>query len=101
GGWVEGPRALIEVVAKAHQFLTFTTPPALQLGVAHGLAQEMDFPLALTERLQGNRDVLAAGLAQIGFTVLPSEGTYFLTAGIDKLTSETDRLFCERLAREA
>ena len=36
-GWVMGPRALIEVIAKAHQFLTFTTPPALQLGVAHGL----------------------------------------------------------------
>ena len=43
-GWVTGPRELIEVVAKAHQFLTFTTPPALQLGMAHGLNHEMDFP---------------------------------------------------------
>ncbi len=31
-GWLTGPRALISVIAKAHQFLTFTTPPALQLG---------------------------------------------------------------------
>ena len=52
-GWVMGPKALIDVIAKAHQFLTFTTPRALQLGIAHGLEQDMDFPLALTERLQG------------------------------------------------
>jgi aspartate/methionine/tyrosine aminotransferase len=100
-GWVTGPKALVEVVAKAHQFLTFTTPPALQLGVAHGLAQEMDFPLGLSERLQANRDILAKGLAEIGFEVLPCEGTYFLTAGIAGLTNEKDRAFCERLVREA
>jgi N-succinyldiaminopimelate aminotransferase len=100
-GWVMGPRALVEVVGKAHQFLTFTTPPALQLGVAHGLAHQMDFPLALTARLQANRDILAAGLREIGFDVLPCEGTYFLTAGIAGLTNEKDRAFCERLVREA
>ena len=100
-GWLTGPKAMIEVIGKAHQFLTFTTPPALQLGVAHGLTHEMDFPLALRERLQGNRDLLAAGLAGMGFEVLPSQGTYFLTAGISGLTKEKDRAFCERLVREA
>jgi len=32
---------------------------------------------------------------------LPSEGTYFLTAGISRITNETDRAFCERLVRDA
>ncbi len=100
-GWVMGPGALVEVVGKAHQFLTFTTPPALQLGVAHGLTHQMDFPLALAARLQANRDILATGLGEIGFDVLPCEGTYFLTAGIAGLTNEKDRAFCERLVREA
>jgi N-succinyldiaminopimelate aminotransferase len=100
-GWVTGPRELVSVVTKAHQFLTFTTSPALQLGVAHGLTNEMAFPLALTARLQKNRDVLAAGLGQLGFEVQPCEGTYFLTAGITKLTNEKDFAFCERLIREA
>ncbi|HEY4274609.1 MAG TPA: aminotransferase [Rhizomicrobium sp.] len=100
-GWLTGPRELISVIAKAHQFLTFTTSPALQLGIAHGLAHEMDTAVALAARLQANRDVLADGLAEIGFDVLPSEGTYFLTAGIAGLTNEKDRAFCERLAREA
>jgi N-succinyldiaminopimelate aminotransferase len=100
-GWVMGPRELVSVVTKAHQFLTFTTSPALQLGVAHGLSHEMDYPVALAKRLQTNRDVLAAGLTRLGFEVHPCEGTYFLTAGITKLTNEKDFAFCERLIRDA
>jgi aspartate/methionine/tyrosine aminotransferase len=100
-GWVMGPRELVSVVTKAHQFITFTTSPALQTGVAHGLEHEMDFPIQLTQRLQKNRDVLAAGLTRLGFDVQPCEGTYFLTAGITKLTNEKDFTFCERLIRDA
>ena len=100
-GWLTGSRAMISVIAKAHQFLTFTTSPALQLGIAHGLRHEMESVTALTNRLQTNRDILAAGLKELGFHVLPSEGTYFLTAGIQNLTNEKDRAFCERLVREA
>jgi aspartate/methionine/tyrosine aminotransferase len=100
-GWVCGPRHLIDAVMKAHQFLVFTVPPALQLGVAHGLVHAMDFPLSLAGRLARNRDILAAALSRIGFDVLPCEGTYFLTAGIAGLTDENDFAFCERLIREA
>lgn len=100
-GWVCGPRELISVVTKAHQFITFTTSPALQAGVAYGLTHEMDFPIALARRLQTNRDILAARLAKLGFDVQPCEGTYFLTAGISKLTNEKDFAFCERLILEA
>jgi aspartate/methionine/tyrosine aminotransferase len=100
-GWVMGPRELARVVQNAHQFLTFTTSPALQAGVAHGLTHEMDFSLQTTRRLQKNRDVLREGLSKLGFEVQPCEGTYFLTAGISKLTNEKDFAFCERLIREA
>ncbi len=100
-GWVTGAAAPINAIAKTHQFLTFTTPPGLQLGVAHGLDHEIDFTLNLTKELQKNRDLLAQGLSRLGFEVLPSEGTYFLTAGISALTNESDRAFCERLVREA
>ncbi len=100
-GWIEGPANLIRAVANAHQFLTFTTPPGLQIGVAYGLEHEMEFTLNLTRELQEKRDVLAAGLARAGFEVLPCEGTYFLTAGIRNLTNEPDRVFSERLTREA
>jgi aspartate/methionine/tyrosine aminotransferase len=100
-GWVSGPAALIDVIAKAHQFITFATSPALQLGIAYALEHEMGFTLELTKRLQANRDVLANALPQLGFDVLACEGSYFLTAGIRSLTNESDRVFCERLTREA
>lgn len=100
-GWVMGPASLIEVVAKAHQFLTFTTSPALQRGIAYALDNEMDFTLGLTAELQARRDLLAEGLTRIGFKTLPSEGTYFLTADISALTNEPDHEFCLRLVREA
>jgi aspartate/methionine/tyrosine aminotransferase len=100
-GWVTGPTDLVRVVANAHQFITFTTSPALQLGIAHGLEHEMDFTLTLTKTLQANRDVLRAGIEKLGFTPLACEGSYFLTADIRGLTNEDDRTFCERLVREA
>ncbi|MDE3115656.1 MAG: aminotransferase [Pseudomonadota bacterium] len=100
-GWVTGAAPLVDVVAKAHQFLTFTTSPALQSGIAYALENEMEFTLGLTKTLQSNRDALAQGLRKIGFDVLPCEGTYFLTADITNLTNEPDRVFCERLVREA
>ncbi|HTT83684.1 MAG TPA: aminotransferase [Rhizomicrobium sp.] len=100
-GWVTGPAALIDVIAKTHQFLTFTTPPALQHGTGYALMNEMAFTLGLTVALQNNRDLLAGRLARLGFDVLPCEGTYFLTANIRGLTNERDDAFCRRLVREA
>ncbi|HEY6578768.1 MAG TPA: aminotransferase [Rhizomicrobium sp.] len=100
-GWVTGAAPLIDAIAKAHQFITFTTPPALQRGIAFALENEMEFTLGLTKDLQSNRDLLAERLARLGFEVLPCEGTYFLTAGIRALTDERDDAFCRRLVREA
>jgi N-succinyldiaminopimelate aminotransferase len=100
-GWVSGPAAVIDVIAKAHQFLTFTTPPALQQGTAYALTNEMEFTLNLTRVLESNRDLLATRLARLGLDVLPCEGTYFLTAGIRGITNERDDAFCRRLVREA
>jgi N-succinyldiaminopimelate aminotransferase len=100
-GWVTGPQRLVQVVSKAHQFNTFTTSPALQLGVAHGLAHEMDYALKNARELQEKRDLIGEALRRAGFDVLPCEGTYFITASIRDLTNEPDREFCERLTREA
>lgn len=82
-GYVSGPRELVSVVAKVHQFLTFTTPPALQAAVAYALAKDDAYYAGLATALQAKRDLLAAGLRQVGFTVLPADGTYFLTALTD------------------
>lgn len=81
-GWVTGPAHLVASVARAHQYLTFTTPPNLQAAVALGLRQEGAWIDALTTTLAQKRDRLAAGLRAAGLAPLPAAGTYFLNVSI-------------------
>ncbi|MGC6401395.1 aminotransferase [Sphingomonas sp. FW199] len=81
-GWLCAAPALSSVLAKAHQFITFTTPPALQWGVAHGLTHERGWIEGMATDLQRSRDRLASGLAQAGFITTPSAGTYFLSVDL-------------------
>ena len=100
-GWVCGARNLIEVITKAHQFNTFTTSPALQLGVVEGLRHQMNFAIANTQGLEARRNQIAGALQAAGFDVLRSEGTYFITASIRNISNEPDVVFCKRMTREA
>lgn len=81
-GWITGPAALCSVVAKAHQYLTFTTPPNLQAGVAWGLDHASEWVEELTRSLESKRDHFGAGLRAAGLEVLPSGGTYFLNVDL-------------------
>ncbi|MFA5122460.1 aminotransferase [Zavarzinia sp.] len=81
-GYLSGPAALIGTVAKAHQFLTFTTPPGLQIGVAAGLAKDDSYFTGLAAGLEAKRDRLRAGLRAVGFQTLPVDGSYFVTADV-------------------
>jgi aspartate/methionine/tyrosine aminotransferase len=101
-GMICGPAALLSPVAKAHQFLTFTTPPNLQAAVAYGLAREDAFFDGLGRELQRRRDRLGDGLRALGVTVLPSAGAYFLNIDIRSVGFEGgDVAFCRELVERA
>jgi aspartate/methionine/tyrosine aminotransferase len=101
-GYVTCDRSLAPNVAKAHQNLTFTTPPNLQRGVAVGLAKDDAYFAALSASLQAKRDRLAAGLARLGFGVLPTQGSYFITTDVRPLGFNGDDVaFCRALTVEA
>jgi aspartate/methionine/tyrosine aminotransferase len=92
---------LMNAALKAHQFLTFTTPPSLQRAVAYGLGKPAEYFSALRNSFEHGRDRLQAGLTSIGFRPLASEGTYFL--GVDLKASGitmTDKDFCLRMVAE-
>ena len=103
-GWKVGfscaAPALMRVLSKAHQFLTFTTPPNLQTAVAYGLAKDDGFFNALRAGLERSRDRFSTGLEALGFSVLPSAGTYFVNIDIAPLGEIDDAAFCQRLVRE-
>jgi aspartate/methionine/tyrosine aminotransferase len=101
-GWLCAAAPLASVLAKAHQFLTFTTPPALQWAVAEGLMLPVEWHKAHVQSHADGRARLEAGLTQAGFALLPSSATWFLHAdlkasGIDLPDTE----FCDRSVREA
>lgn len=100
-GFVCAAPPLLRVTAKVHQFLTFTTPPNLQAAVARGLAKPDDYFFAMRRDLAQRRDRLTRGLDDIGFPVLPSQGTYFLTVDLAPLgLNETDQTFCRRIVAD-
>ncbi|WP_368416096.1 aminotransferase [Falsiroseomonas sp.] len=101
-GYVTCDKSLAPNVAKAHQNLTFTTPPNLQRGVAVGLAKGDAYFAGLSTSLQAKRDRLAAGLAKLGFGVLPTQGSYFITTDFRPLGFMGDDVaFCRALTVEA
>lgn len=100
-GLVMAAPAIMRVLAKAHQFITFTTPPNLQAAVAYGLGKGDDYFEGMRADFQRSRDRFAAGLRDLGFSVLPSAGTYFLNVDIAPLGESDDADFCRRLVTES
>jgi aspartate/methionine/tyrosine aminotransferase len=105
-GWKVGflcaAPALTHTLARAHQFLTFTTPPNLQAAVAWGLENAGDWFAAMPRDLERSRDRLSDGLRREGFAVLASQGTYFLNIDLaGSGVAEPDRDFALRAVKDA
>lgn len=101
-GWMCAAPPIATLLARAHQYLTFTTPPNLQWAVAQGLGQPRDWFDARRSATAESRDRLVRGLEDAGFAVLPGAATWFVC--IDLAASGIaldDRAFCERAVREA
>lgn len=101
-GWMCAAEPIAKLLGRAHQFLTFTTPPNLQWAVAKGLALPADWFAAMRAHYQASRERLASGLRAGGFAVQEGGGTWFviidLTASAIRLDDVT---FCDRLLDES
>lgn len=100
-GWLIAGPALTAALARAHQFLTFTTPPNLQAAVAYGLGNSEDWFAAMPQALARSRDRLREGLQSYGFAVLETQATYFLTVDLAASgIAMNDRDFCLRAVKD-
>ena len=101
-GYITAPAPLALLAARAHQNLTFTTPPNLQRAVAVGLAKDDAYFAGLSSTLQAKRDRLASGLAGLGLAVLPSQGSYFVSVDYSPLGFAGDDVaFCRHITEQA
>lgn len=103
-GWKVGlvcaAPAICKVLGKAHQFLTFTTPPNLQAAVAYGLSKTDAYFETMRADMQRSRDLFTQGLRERGFSVLDSQGTYFLNVDLAPLGQHDDVEFCKHLVND-
>jgi len=96
-GWVCARPDLVAAVRTAKQFLTYVNGAPFQPAVAVGLGLPDDTIRSIGEELGAKHRRLSDGLAAAGFTVLPADGTYFVTVDI-RAFGETDGLaFCRTL----
>jgi N-succinyldiaminopimelate aminotransferase len=96
-GWACGPAELIAGMRAAKQYLSYVGGAPFQPAVALALDTEDAWVDELRRSLQARRDRLAAGLADIGFAVHDSNGTYFLCADPRPLGYDDSTTFCAAL----
>ena len=96
-GWACGPAELIAGVRAAKQYLSYVGGGPFQPAVAHALDHEDAWVADLRESFRVKRDRLSDALADIGFEVHDSHGTYFLCADPRPLGYSDSTRFCAEL----
>ncbi|MFJ3758492.1 pyridoxal phosphate-dependent aminotransferase [Streptomyces sp. NPDC090080] len=100
-GWVTSTPRLVTAVRAAKQFLTYVSSGPFQYAVAEALALPDAYFEAFRDDMRTKRDILAAGLAEAGFTVYDTAGTYFITTDIRPLGESDGFAFCRSLPERA
>ena len=101
-GYVTADNRLLRSISRAHQYVNFSTPPALQAAVAVGLCMPDGYYVALKASLEGRRNLLLRGLRAAGFDVADVSATYFAVADISgNLFGEDDLAYSRRMTIEA
>lgn len=100
-GFVCAPMRLVDPVARAHQFLTFATPPLLQTAVAEGLGWDGRWYDDMAQGMGRSYRLLKSALEAEGYSCLESDGTYFLNVDLKASgIALGDADFCEVCVRE-
>ena len=93
-GWVCAQPALLDTVRTAKQFLTYVNGAPFQHAIAEALNLSDHYFENFLEDMRVKRDCLSQGLEKAGLTTFTPQGTYFITADIEKLGYEDGKQFC-------
>jgi N-succinyldiaminopimelate aminotransferase len=91
----------VSAVRSAKQYLTYVASGPFQYAVAEALALPDSYFEAFRADMLAKRDALAAGLADAGFGVFRTAGTYFITTDIRPLGETDGFAFCRALPERA
>lgn len=100
-GYVAAPAKIMANISKMHAFLVTTVTNNVQVAAAEALTNGLDDPLEFRKIYQHRRDLLVAGLKELGFEMLTPEGAFYLFAKIPTQFGTDDVAFAKQLAKEA
>ncbi len=83
--WVLGCPEVLSAVATAKQFLSYVGVTHVQPAVARGLDECGEWVDVMAAELASNRDLLVAGLRELGLEVHGADGGYFVVADVSPL----------------
>jgi N-succinyldiaminopimelate aminotransferase len=95
-GWVCSSPRLVAAIRGVKQFLTYVNGGPFQAPIADALHLPAEYFIGAAAQLNRQRDLLCAGLVDLGFDVVVPQATYFATVEL----SGDAREFCRRLAHE-
>lgn len=100
-GWASGPSDLIAAVRVVRQHLSYVSGGPFQYAMALGLGLPDAYFDGLRTDLSRKRDLLGAGLANLGLRVIVPQGTYFVTTDVRPLGYADGLAFCRELPGRA
>jgi N-succinyldiaminopimelate aminotransferase len=100
-GWATGPRDLVGAVRTVRQHLSFASSGPFQWAIAMGLGLDDTYFREFRMDLAAKRDLLCSGLAELGFRVIESQGTYFATTDVRPLGFVDGDEFCRTMPHRA
>ncbi len=96
-GWASGPTDLVAAARVVRQHLSYVSSGPFQWAIAEGLAFPDSYWEDFRHDLQQKRDVFSAGLKSLGFDVIDSEGTYFVTTNVQSMGYKDGLTFCREI----
>ncbi len=99
-GWAIASPTLTSGIRKVHDFLTVGAPAPLQEAGTVALALPDDYYRNLAEAYRARRDLLIAGLEDVGFDCTIPRGAYYVLADARSLGVSDDAAFARRLVEE-
>ncbi|MBB1078327.1 aminotransferase class I/II-fold pyridoxal phosphate-dependent enzyme [Limosilactobacillus sp. STM2_1] len=100
-GYIAAPAKIMTNISKMHAFLVTTVTNNVQAAAAEALTNGLNDPVEFRKIYQHRRDLLVAGLKDLGFEMLTPEGAFYLFAKIPTQFGKDDVTFAKQLATQA
>ncbi len=99
-GTILAPENLTRAFRQLHDFVSIGAAAPLQEAGAVAYRMPRSYFHSLASKYQGRRDKLCSALVNIGFTLDPPQGAYYVMAGIERFGATDDVAFAQHLVRD-